>query len=400
MNRIFVLKQPLLMTKFYAILAFLLCVNVYLTAQRISLLNPSFEDTPRHSYVPRGWFNCGTPNESPPDVLPETTFQVSTESYAGNTHLGMVTRDNSTWEAVGAELTAPLNNGICYSFSIALCSSDSYRSVSRVTNQAANFVDPTVLRIWGSDDGCVRNELLAQSPPISHSAWQLYTFILKPGKDHYDHIVLEVFYPDNIIKSTNGNLMLDAASAFTVLPDCEINELGLSPTPPAVEESPNTTSEIVQITGAPNQKRSQRTRSSTPATDEIVTLELPGADYFSNEDNLRSFASNTLNDLSFTPDHELLIPQFKLAEEPEVRNGHPAWYALQHALQFYPEQAWELVVYADDPTSSDQRVLELGRQLSTANIRLSVVPYDSEIHDGVEWFCMSVANGLYLLKRE
>jgi hypothetical protein len=388
------------MTKFYAALAFLLVANIQLGAQRISLLNPSFEDAPRRNSVPRGWFNCGAPNESPPDVLPDGIFQVSTKPYAGNTYLGMVTRDNNTWEAVGAELTASLDNEICYSFSIALCASDSYESVSRVTNLEANFIAPTVLRIWGSDDSCSRSELLAQSPPINHSEWQLYTFILKPTKDHYNHIVLEAFYPDNVSRFTNGNLILDAASAFIVLPDCEMNELGLSPTPSAVEESPNATSEVVQITEASNRKKSQRRRPSDSDSDEVITLELPGADYFSNEDNLRSFASHTLTDLSFTPDQELLILQFRLAEEYDARNGHPAWYALQHALQFYPEQAWELVVYADDPMNSDLRVLELGRQLSAAKIRLSVVPYNSEIHDGVEWFCMSVANGLYLLKRE
>ena len=39
--------------------------------------NPSFEDIPRHSHVPKGWRNCGFAGESPPDIQPDFTFIVS-----------------------------------------------------------------------------------------------------------------------------------------------------------------------------------------------------------------------------------------------------------------------------------------------------------------------------------
>jgi hypothetical protein len=89
----------------------------------IILDNPSFEDMPRHSKEPRFWTNCGDPAESPPDVQPDYTFQVSKSAFDGNTYLGMVVRDNDTWEEVGQMLSSPMRQGTCYKFSIKLARS-------------------------------------------------------------------------------------------------------------------------------------------------------------------------------------------------------------------------------------------------------------------------------------
>ena len=66
----------------------------------IKLLNPSFEDIPRNSRAPMGWTNCGFPAETPPDVHPDpmNQFQVGMTPQNGSTYLGMVVRDNDTWE--------------------------------------------------------------------------------------------------------------------------------------------------------------------------------------------------------------------------------------------------------------------------------------------------------------
>jgi hypothetical protein len=376
-------QNTLLMKNLISLLYLSFFVFFSLHAQRISLRNPSFEDTPSHSTTPRHWINCGAANESPPDVFPERqwVFGVNNRPYAGNTYLGLVTRDNNTWEAVAANLTAPLEANVCYRFSIAMGRSPEYRSLSRATGREANFTDPTRLRIWGSNGNCQQEELLAESPLVLHEDWQLYTFIIKPLKNSYASIILEAFYPDNLLKPTNGNLLLDAASAFDRLPNCELEGYRM----PEL----STTSEVVSISG--ENTRSNRTNS------DLVALKLPEADYFKDDEALRSFAANALNDLAFDDRNELDITQFQLTGEQQVRNGHPAWYALQHALQFYPGRKWELVVYSNDKMEQDLRILELGRQLAgISKVSLAVSAYDAEKHDGSSWFCMSVANGLYL----
>lgn len=371
------------MKNLVALLFLSVFVSLSLNAQRISLRNPSFEGTPAHSTTPEYWINCGTRGESPPDVFPERSpmFGVNYRPYAGNTYLGLVTRDNETWESVAANLTSLLEADVCYRFSLALARSTTYMSMSRATGRPANYTDPARLRIWGSNGNCRKEELLAESPLVEHEDWRLYTFILKPQQNSYASIILEVFYPDNILKATNGNLLLDAASAFDRLPNCTLEGF----TMPEL----SSTSEVVNISG-------ENTRG-TDANSEIVALKLPTAAYFNNEETLRSFAANALNDLAFDDGNQLTIRQFQLSGEQQVRNGHPAWYALQHGLQFYPGRKWELVVYASDELGSDMRVLELGRQLvGVGDISLVVSTYDAEKHDGVTWFCMSVANGLYL----
>lgn len=362
-------------------LAFFLFPN--LNAQRISLRNPSFEDAPANSSTPRHWINCGDRNESPPDVFQERqyVFGVNKRPYAGNTYLGLVTRDNDTWEAVAANLTEPLEANVCYRFSIAMARSAEYRSFSRATGQPANFTDPTRLRIWGSNGNCKQEELLAESPLVTSNEWQLYTFIIKPSKNSYASIILEAYYPDNLLKPTNGNILLDAASAFDRLPNCTLEGF----TMPEL----STTSEVVNISG--------ENRETTQDNADMIALKLPEGAYFNNDEVLRSFAANALNDMVFDERNALTVNRFKLAGRQEVSDGHPALYALQHALKSYPDRQWELVVYSDDQQEREVRVLELKRQQAMiGDISLNVSAYDAEKHDGLSWFCMSVANGLYL----
>ena len=126
------------------------------------LINPSFEDIARASLPPKGWIDCGFPNESPPDVQPSGAWEVYRPAYHGYTYLGMVTRENDTWEAVGQRLNFPLLKDHCYTFSIFLCSSSEYWSAvapDSVANREflpddlpkKNFDQAIKLRIWGGD---------------------------------------------------------------------------------------------------------------------------------------------------------------------------------------------------------------------------------------------------------
>ena len=185
-------------------------------ATEISLNNPSFEDIPRHSTPPRGWRDCGFKNESPPDVQP-SGFSVTKAANEGETYLGLVVRDNSTWEAVGQRLSAPLEKGSCYEFSIYMSRSELYVSQSHITGKDANYTTPAKLRIYAGYNYCDKQYLLAESTVINSPRWIKYSFKLEPIGD-YTHIILEAFYRTPTLFPYNGHILLDNASSIVQIP--------------------------------------------------------------------------------------------------------------------------------------------------------------------------------------
>lgn len=179
----------------------------------IHLKNSSFEGNPRHSLSPISWKDCGFEGESPPDIQPDGTFSVRKPAYDGQTYLGMVVRDNNTWESVGQELSNPLKKGQAYSFSLMLARSELYLSSSRIKPEEVNYNTPCKLKIWAGNEFCHREQLLAESKEVVHFEWKEYSFQFIPNH-HYSHIVLEVFYKTPILFPYNGNLLLDKASSI------------------------------------------------------------------------------------------------------------------------------------------------------------------------------------------
>lgn len=198
-----------------------MCFSLGMNAQnkRIKLSNPSFEDMPRHSQPPMGWYNCGMEGESPPDVQPGA-FEVNQRAIDGMTYLGMVTRDNETWEAVGQRLSSPLKSGSCYQFRVYLSYSDEYFSISRTTLKNEFFIKPVLLRIWGGNGYCDKRELLAESKVVKSTTWEEHTFDMKPKRD-YKYIVFEAFYKTPTLFPYNGNLLVDNASDIIEKERCD-----------------------------------------------------------------------------------------------------------------------------------------------------------------------------------
>jgi len=186
----------------------------------IYLANPSFEDLPRHSRPPLGWSDCGFIGETPPDIQPNSTFKVTKKPKEGSTYLGMVVRENDTWEGVGQRLSEPLKKGQCYNFSIYLARSEMYVSLSRVEeSREVNYVTPARLRIYGGFEYCDKDYLLAETAEIVNSAWMRFDFKFEPIRD-FTHITLEAFYKTPTLIPYNGNLLLDHASPIVPTP-CE-----------------------------------------------------------------------------------------------------------------------------------------------------------------------------------
>jgi len=210
---------------FFSIL-FSLCILQGFSQDVIQLNNPSFEDAPRHGKAPSGWYDCGFSNESPPDVHGDNTSFFLVEYYPthGKTLLGLVVRDNDTWEMVGQMLKSPIKKDNAYTFSIDLARSERYVSVSRTTEQQVNYTSPVKLRIWGGNGHCRKNQLLAETPLVINANWLTYDFAFTPDED-YDFILLEAFYKTPTKFPYNGNLLLDNASPIITANHLNVDSL-------------------------------------------------------------------------------------------------------------------------------------------------------------------------------
>ncbi|CAH1001479.1 Peptidoglycan-associated lipoprotein [Neolewinella maritima] len=182
----------------------------------IYLTNPSFEDKyPRVGAAPRSWQDCGFIGESAVDIQPDPKreFRVVKPAQSGQTYLGMVTRDNDTYERVGQRMSAPMVAGQCYEFRIQLARSELYWSKSKLTDDDANYIKPVKLRIRGGYSVCDLGEILGESPLVENWDWQEYRIKLEPSQN-YSYIVLEAFYKQPILFPYNGNILLDNAQAL------------------------------------------------------------------------------------------------------------------------------------------------------------------------------------------
>lgn len=177
----------------------------------IKLDNPSFEDFPSAAHTPQGWFDCGFAGESAPDVQPSGQFSVNKPAFHGSTYLGMVVRDNNTWEAIGQRLKSPLLKGVTYTFSLYAARSELYMSKSQLTNKEANYITPATVRVWAGSGYCAKEEMLDQTEPVSTGTWQKFTFKFTPKTTH-NYFMVEAFYKVPTLFPYNGNVLIDNAS--------------------------------------------------------------------------------------------------------------------------------------------------------------------------------------------
>lgn len=360
MFRPFALSALLGMTLFWA------------KAQQITLPNTSFDlDTPGHSKTPRGWMSCGWSTESPPDILPDGTFQVTMPAFDGVTYLGLVTRDNGTWEAVGTRLSSPIEQDKCYSMKLALAQSDSYYSVSRLTNTPANFISPVRLILWGANGNCGHGEVLAATDVINHFQWKTYTIQFRPQADSYTHLVLEVYYPENALQPTNGNLLVDGISSIDLIEDCEA---------------------LRQQLEAANTRRFEKATFQLEQVDE-KSLKRQGR-------YLKRHLRETLASIQFyirRNDTELVDQVFQLEDESEVRAGSPQLYLIQQAMTYYPDERWVVVVNDPNWQVEAAKVSALREAIpegSTADLEIEA--YNDELHRLTDWLVAVPESGLYL----
>jgi len=240
----------------------------------ISLMNPSFEDDPQkggdnYRLNLKGWRDCGEKNfpyETPPDIHPQDYWENRKQPSHGDTYLGMVVRDNDSWESVAQLLASPLEAEKCYSLSIDLSQSKSYVSKSRLmmqyqnSSEDLNYTTPTVLRIWGGNSVCETRQLLGESAPINHSEWKTYNFKLKPAFN-FKYITLEAFYKTPVLFPYNGHILVDNCSDIVEI-SCE-EDLAM------VEET-----EVAEEDNLPPHKRVKKNK---PSNNQSTTTSGPSA---------------------------------------------------------------------------------------------------------------------------
>jgi hypothetical protein len=194
-------------------LAFLLyaILNLPAQTQAIHFSNSSFEGTPHLSIVPDRWHNCGFEDETPPDILPVPPvgdFNVAKTAKDGQTFLGMVVRDNGTWESISQSLRQPMTKGQCYKLNFYAARSPIYNSLSRKTGEIVNYETPVILCFYGGFGPCDHRELLAETDLIINKGWILYELSIVPN-DSYNSFIIEAHYDPSRSDWYNGNVLLD-----------------------------------------------------------------------------------------------------------------------------------------------------------------------------------------------
>ncbi|MBK8052762.1 MAG: hypothetical protein IPK35_05665 [Saprospiraceae bacterium] len=204
--------------------AFILGIVIFISisgfsqSDTVRLKNPSFEDNPKRGGEAMtgisGWFDCGKinfPSESPPDIHPNGYWGNNLPAYHGKTYLGMVARDNGTYESVSQKLNSRLLKNTEYEFTLNIAKSKNYISRTRTSGIEANYTNPIVLRIWGGLGSCEEKELLYSSAPINHNDWRQYIIRIKPNQD-LKGLTFEAYYKPGTVTGYNGHILLDAIS--------------------------------------------------------------------------------------------------------------------------------------------------------------------------------------------
>jgi len=175
-----------------------LCLS-YLTYGQINLNNPSFEDTPSDATTPMGWFECE--EHTTPDILPGY-WGVYNEASEGETFVGMITRENGTFESIGQRTSEIMHKDNCYSFSIDLAHSKSYSGYNKAIK----------LRIWIADKKCGTQQMVFESELIENLEWESHQIKFIPENDAR-YIIIEAFYKEGWFKR-KGNILIDHITAI------------------------------------------------------------------------------------------------------------------------------------------------------------------------------------------
>ena len=175
----------------------LMCVVQVLVAQdTIWLKNPSFEHYKKHGGVcyPEDWHGACAGTTA--DVLPGQ-WQVTQPAAHGKTYLGLITREDGSFEAVSQRLPVPLLPDCCYHFKLSLAHCETY----------ARHNLPIRLRVWGGNSNA-RDQLLWESDLITHKDWKEYDVRFLTRRP-VRYLIFEAYYAPGVFVKYRGNVLID-----------------------------------------------------------------------------------------------------------------------------------------------------------------------------------------------
>ena len=184
----------------FRLFAFITAIGFAFSANaQVRLENASFEGESQDATTPMNWHPCemGTT----PDILPGE-FGVTLEASEGETYMGLITRDDGTYESVGQRLFKPMEGEECYSIKVDLACSPNYASHNKAIQ----------LRIWGAETKCSKDQLLVESIIIDHNEWESYDFKFST-KMSFNYVIFEAYYaPKEGEIGRKGNILVDNIS--------------------------------------------------------------------------------------------------------------------------------------------------------------------------------------------
>jgi len=184
------------------IIYFLICFFTSLTNHAFAQLfvpNPSFEDKPVDATTPVGWYPCEP--YTTPDIFPGY-WGVYNDPSDGNSFIGLITRQDGSFESIAARLNQALTAKECYRMKIDLAHSKTY----------AGYNKPLSIKIWVGTKKCRKGQMIYHSEEIKHSEWKTYNIEFIPTKES-QYILIEAFYKEGRF-SHKGNILLDNMSSI------------------------------------------------------------------------------------------------------------------------------------------------------------------------------------------
>jgi len=190
----------------------LLLIPVNLFSQ--SFINPSFEGMQGRDITPEPWQNCDV--TSSVDTQPGA-FEITLPPSHLNTYIGMVCRDDGTYESITQTLSSPLVENACYEFSIDLATAPG----------DLGTYSPAQIVFWGGNSFCDKKEILWTSPLITNENWQTYNVPFSPS-DSYSNVGFDIIYSS--LPAYFGYILIDNLSQINESPFVDIqNERLLCP---------------------------------------------------------------------------------------------------------------------------------------------------------------------------
>ena len=172
---------------------------------QIILKNPSFEDETADATLPGEWWSCQ--RETTPDILPGS-WGVYNMPADGSSYIGLITREDGSYESIGQRLDIPLNKKQCYQWNVSLAHSDTY----------AGYTSPIRFSIYLGDKKCDMRQLIFTSPVIEKKMWESFDFNFTPEFNaHYITILA-----NDQGKQVNGNILIDGLG---VIEECDRADL-------------------------------------------------------------------------------------------------------------------------------------------------------------------------------